>query len=34
MATAAAAGAKGPKEFQFGWEGKDKSGKVMTNLCF
>ena len=30
MATAAAAApAKGPKEFQFSWEGKDKSGKVV-----
>jgi len=28
MATAAAA-AKGPKEFQFAWEGKDKAGKVV-----
>ena len=28
MATAAAA-AKGPKEFQFSWEGKDKAGKVV-----
>ena len=31
MATAAAApaAAKGPKEFQFSWEGKDKAGKVV-----
>src|SRR5919205_4330321 len=31
MATAAAASAaaKGPKEFQFAWEGKDKAGKVV-----
>ena len=30
MATAAAAApAKGPKEYQFSWEGKDKSGKVV-----
>src|SRR5258706_6401792 len=30
MATAAAAAsAKGPKEYQFAWEGKDKSGKVV-----
>jgi len=27
MATAAAAAAKGPKEFAFAWEGKDKAGK-------
>jgi type IV pilus assembly protein PilC len=29
MATAAAAAAKGPKEFIFSWEGKDKAGKVV-----
>ncbi|HWI38121.1 MAG TPA: type II secretion system F family protein [Burkholderiales bacterium] len=29
MATAAAAAAKGPKEFVFSWEGKDKAGKVV-----
>src|SRR5947207_14030396 len=29
MATAAAAAAKGPKEFTFSWEGKDKGGKVV-----
>src|SRR2546423_11308708 len=30
MATAAAAAAaKGPKEFAFAWEGKDKAGKVV-----
>ena len=29
MATAAAAAAKGPKEFIFTWEGKDKAGKVV-----
>src|SRR5437868_9731535 len=31
MATAAAAAAraKGPKEFMFAWEGKDKAGKVV-----
>ena len=29
MATAAAAAAKGPKEFTFSWEGKDKTGKVV-----
>ena len=29
MATAAAAAAKGPKEFIFSWEGKDKGGKVV-----
>src|SRR5260221_5672002 len=30
MATAAAAApTKGPKEYQFSWEGKDKSGKVV-----
>ena len=29
MATAAAAAAKGPKEFTFSWEGKDKGGKTV-----
>src|SRR4051812_18266000 len=29
MATAAAAAAKGPKEFIFSWEGKDKAGKIV-----
>jgi type IV pilus assembly protein PilC len=29
MATAAAAAAKGPKEFIYSWEGKDKAGKVV-----
>ena len=29
MATAAAAAAKGPKEFTFSWEGKDRTGKVV-----
>jgi type IV pilus assembly protein PilC len=29
MATAAAAAAKGPKEFIFSWEGKDKGGKTV-----
>jgi type IV pilus assembly protein PilC len=29
MATASAAAAKGPKEFIFTWEGKDKAGKVV-----
>src|SRR3954462_14672909 len=29
MATAAAAAAKGPKEFVFSWEGKDKGGKIV-----
>src|SRR6478736_3370503 len=29
MATAAAAGAKGPKEITFSWEGKDKGGKTV-----
>ena len=29
MATAGAAAAKGPKEFNFAWEGKDKAGKII-----